>query len=92
MDNEYVFGQQILVREYFTREHVSGRHRQWILHSCHPTYMSLIGIRTLSNGHVEWEEGGRVYEPQNYFKALLVVKSLSSKPIFIPMINEQNTN
>jgi hypothetical protein len=44
----------------------------------------VIGVRTLSNGKTEYEEEvGNMYTPITYFKALLVVESLSSKPFYI---------
>jgi hypothetical protein len=45
----------------------------------------IIGIRTLSNGRKEWEDSISVYTPLEHFKALLIVRRLSSKPFFIPM-------
>lgn len=44
----------------------------------------IIGVRTLSNGWTEWDaETGNIYTPETYFKALLVVERLNSKPFFI---------
>lgn len=47
-----------------------------------PKEVLVIGVRTLSNGIVFWDNM-RIYMPKEYFKALLVVEKLSSKPFYI---------
>jgi hypothetical protein len=57
-----------------------------------PKKVIVIGIRTLSNGYNLWDEDmGNVYYPQTYFKALLVVENLRSKPFYIaPPIKQED--
>lgn len=44
----------------------------------------IIGIRNLSNGYTDHDrEAGDIYNPTEYFKALLVVSSLSNVPYFV---------
>lgn len=45
----------------------------------------IIGIRTLSDGQVDYcFDEPAVYKPEKYFKALLVVENLRNKPVLIP--------
>ena len=44
----------------------------------------VIGIRNLSNGYTSYDnEIGYMYNPTEYFKALLVVSALSKSPYFV---------
>lgn len=44
----------------------------------------IVGIRTLSNGNTDYDyEVGYMYNPTEYFKALLVVSSLKNAPYFV---------
>jgi len=44
----------------------------------------VVGKRTLSNGTTYYEEGyGNIYEPKEYFTALLVVRTLKESPFYI---------
>ena len=45
----------------------------------------IIGERTLSNGHNEWQgpEAGNLYSPNNYFKAYIVVFNIHRKPVYV---------
>lgn len=44
----------------------------------------IIGIRNLSNGNTDYDsEVGYMYNPTEYFKALLVVSNLKNAPYFV---------
>lgn len=46
----------------------------------------VIGMRTLSNGNVEYDsEAGPLYTPTEWFTALLVVQSLHRKPFYVKL-------
>lgn len=50
-----------------------------------PIEVIVVGVRTLSNGFNRYlSEYGNVFHPQTFFKALLVVKDLKTKPFFVP--------
>jgi hypothetical protein len=49
-----------------------------------PNTAIVVGVRTLSNGYTDWDrEIGNIYNPAKYFKALLVVSTLSSAPYYV---------
>lgn len=63
------------------------RYREWKTEELRePKNGIIIGYRNLSNGRADYEhECGWLYTPQSHFKALVVVTSLRSKPIIVPM-------
>lgn len=48
-----------------------------------PVRALVIGVRTLSDGEVDYDEDGRQYHPTKHYKALLVVADLRRKPFFV---------
>jgi len=50
-----------------------------------PKTVKVIGLRTLSNGRIDYDsEAGNMYTPKKFFQAWLVVESLSKKPYHVP--------
>lgn len=50
-----------------------------------PKTVKIIGIRTLSNGKTDYDSDvGHMYDPKQFFQAILVVESLSRKPFYVP--------
>lgn len=44
----------------------------------------VVGIRTLSNGGVHYEEeAGNIFSPEEYFQAYMIVYNLHRKPVFV---------
>ena len=59
------------------------RYKYWDVQKINQEVL-IIGIRTLSNGTTTWDdEAGNLYEPTDYFQALLVVSDLHKKPFYI---------
>lgn len=59
------------------------RYKYWDVQKINQEVL-IIGIRTLSNGTTMWDdEAGNLYEPTDYFQALLVVSDLHKKPFYI---------
>lgn len=59
----------------------------WIQKAIKKQKVMVIGIRTLSNGVSHWNGDGEgvSYEAKEFFKALLVVRTINSKPFLIPI-------
>lgn len=83
---EYAFGQRIVVESKLKRVRLGyGRNTEkiWISVETEIKEVIVIGIRTLSNGINYYSDGGTFYEPREFFKAALVVESLSRNPFYI---------
>ena len=76
----YVFGQKIIINKKLKR--TGRRDKSWIEIDIREIEVRVIGIRTLSNGRMYYDEGAN-YEPAEYFKAALVVEKLSRNPFYI---------
>lgn len=87
------FGELITVDHKLVRraKHIDGKeHKIWqkqILKN--PIDAILIGQRTLSDGHVYYwgDEIGFLYDAHKYFKALLVVSDMNTKPFYVKINN-----
>lgn len=63
-----------------------GRWKIWVEKEIAPVDCFIIGIRTISNGRTESDpEVGTMYEAREHMKAILVVRTLYSKPFLIPL-------
>jgi hypothetical protein len=91
IDNSY-FGKTITVESKFKRgygergtyPHIMKVWKEVKLRK--KTEVTIIGVRTLSNGTREsMGEEGVLYTATEHFRALLVVKSIYSKPFFTPI-------
>jgi len=79
---EFVFGQRLTTRVKLKRGHTNHSNKAWVEVPILEKNVRVIGIRTLSNGNVDYGEGA-IYEPTEFFKALLVVEKMSSNPFYI---------
>jgi len=67
-----------------TRRYVrtkEGFHRKWIARTVHPVTGIVIGKRTLSDGHIDYD---KEYRPAHYKTAYLVAFSMHRNPVLIP--------
>lgn len=88
MKNEKHFiGEQMTVDYYLKRSFFKEK-RNWIPTPMEKCTVFVVGIRTLQNGDVKYNgingEGEMPeFKPTVHFKALMVTKSIYSKPFFI---------
>jgi hypothetical protein len=89
----YKLGQEIiinskLVRVSFYKRSLSSfnrRRKEWVtLELKEPQKVIVVGVRTLFDGWVDWDEDcGNSFEQDNHIKALLVTSKLSQKPFYV---------
>ena len=66
------------------KPHFNVRNKVWEEVKTNQKVVMVVGERTLRNGTSFWqEECGYVFEPKEYFKAILVVENLDRKPFYI---------
>lgn len=64
------------------------RPASWLIRQAENLHGIVVGIRTLSNGHVtygDWEDGGHVYhaDKDGSFTAYLVAYDVRRKPVYV---------
>ena len=89
---EITIGQKLTVKSYLKRTKIRGNiyTKSWKVWEevkmYRETEVQIIGVRKLSNGTVEYMgEEGVIYQAKEWITAILVVKSLHSKPFPIPI-------
>lgn len=77
------FGDHITIDKKLHR--IRDRHeKRWVDVNIDPIDVIVIGIRNLSNGINDYNQGeGITYEPREIFKGLLVVSSMFRNPFYI---------
>ena len=90
----YQLGQKVIITQVLKRtieyrkenetDYRSTRHKFWkVTDLKKPREVMIVGVRTLSNGITQYDsEAGNMYDPKDYFKALLVTGTLREKPFF----------
>lgn len=94
---EYKIGEQVEIDCCYIR-HTRGklranttsypiRYKEWVeLNLGFPKIVTLVGIRTLSNGFTEHDpDVGYMYDSDMTFKAALVVDTIHTKPYPVPL-------
>jgi len=82
MKEKIRLGQTITVDHSLIREY-RGYSRNWEKRKRIPKEVIVIGVRTLHNGRVEYENDIKFFVSMEKFKALLVVENLKNKPFCI---------
>jgi hypothetical protein len=54
-----------------------------------PIDVIVVGLRNISDGYTEWNDGIRLYTPVAYFKALFVVANINENPFYVKLKNQQ---
>lgn len=85
-----ILGDKIIIDHYLKRKTeykpceeypYTKRHKEWIeVKFKEPQVVMIIGVRNLCNGTTFREDSNNFFEPEEYFKAYLVVDSLYRKP------------
>lgn len=100
MDNQISLGQQITIdsvlkrkTKYSTQDEY-GRSKRLKVWENIPLKQNktaiVIGIRNLSNGNTDYDsDAGYMYNPTEYFKALLVVSNLNNAPYLVQYPNKK---
>ena len=90
--NEVMIGQKLTVKSYLKRVKIRGNfhtksRKVWEeVKLWKEKEVQVIGVRKLSNGTIEYMgEEGVIYHADEWITAILVVKSLYSKPFPIPI-------
>ncbi|KKM99868.1 hypothetical protein LCGC14_1143460 [marine sediment metagenome] len=79
-------GQKVLINHYLRRIWKESGAKCWETILIETKEVLLIGIRTLSDGIMQWEGDYYSYSPTNFFKGYLVVNDLKRKPFFVKEI------
>lgn len=92
----YSLGQKITINSKLVRvssykrslSSFNRRRKEWVkLDLKEPQEVIVVGVRTLFDGWVDWDEDcGNSFEQDNHLKALLVTSKLSQKPFYAPFV------
>lgn len=95
---DYQLGQKVTITQVLKRkseyrkenetDYRSTRHKFWmVVNLKKPREVMIVGVRTLSNGTTQYDsETGNLYDPKEYFKALLVTGTLREKPFYTNLV------